>query len=84
MKFIVSTIKEIDGKPLFKGAYKSTVKGENRRGQEFTRDVWCIDINSLEEFYVLVKEYGDLALFREDSFHEEILEINLFDEVCGV
>lgn len=83
MKFIVSTIKEINGKPLFRGAYKSTVKCKNIHGQEFTKEVWCIDINSLEEFYVLVKEYGNLALFCEGFYREEILQINLFDEVCG-
>lgn len=82
MKFVVSTIKEIDGKPLFKGAYKSTIKCKSSRGQEFTEEVWCIDINSLEEFHALVKEYGDLALFHEDFFHEEIIKICLFDEVC--
>ena len=83
MKFIVSTIEEIDGKPLFKEAYRSTVECKNIHGQEFTEEEWCIDINSLEEFYVLVKEYGNLALFCEDFYREEILKINLFDEVCG-
>lgn len=68
MKFIVSTIEEIDGKPLFKEVYRITVKCKNIHGQEFTKEVWCIDINSLEEFYVLVKEYGNLALFCEDFF----------------
>ena len=48
MKFIVSTIEEIDGKPLFKEAYRSTVECKNIHGQEFTEEVWCIDINSLE------------------------------------
>ena len=39
MKFIVSTIEEIDGKPLFKEAYRSTVECKNIHGQEFTEEV---------------------------------------------
>ena len=82
MKFIVLTDKGIKGNIPFEGAYEDTVKYKNPKA-EFTRKEWCIDINSLEEFYVLVKEYGNLALFCEDFYREEILKINLFDEVCG-
>lgn len=64
-----------------KANYNHLSKGTWISRQEEDREVWAIEINSLEELIAFEKKYGDIIIstYQDNEGDEDILVIEIYD-----
>ena len=75
MEFFIDRTSTINKKPI-EGAYIKKLERVDQKGNPFTIERWCVEINSLEELIELSKHEGAVIInTRGDSPFSPYLEI---------
>ena len=75
MEFFIDRTSTINKKPI-EGAYIKELELVDQKGNPFTLERWCVEINSLEELIEISKHEGEVIInTRGDSPFSPYLEI---------
>lgn len=76
MEFFINRTSTINKKPI-EGAYIKELELVNQKGNLFTIERWCVEINSLEELTELSNQEGEVIINTrgDDSPFSPYLEI---------
>lgn len=75
MEFFIDRTSTINKKPI-EGAYIKKLEDVDQKGNPFTLERWCVEINSLEELVELSNQEGEVIInTRGDSPFSPYLEI---------
>ncbi|UQJ95916.1 hypothetical protein KMSP1_87 [Staphylococcus phage KMSP1] len=75
MEFFINRTSTINKKPI-EGAYIKELELVDRKGNPFTLERWCVEINSLEELTEISNQEGEVIInTRGDSPFSPYLEI---------
>lgn len=75
MEFFIDRTSTINKKPI-EGAYIKKLERVDRKGNPFTIERWCVEVNSLEELIEISNQEGEVIInTRGDSPFSPYLEI---------
>ncbi|BDA81627.1 hypothetical protein [Staphylococcus phage vB_SsapH-Golestan-100] len=75
MEFFIDRTSTINKKPI-EGSYIKKLEEVDQKGNPFTIERWCVEINSLEELAELSNQEGEVIInTRGDSPFSPYLEI---------
>ena len=75
MEFFIDRTSTINKKPI-EGSYIKKLEDVDQKGNPFTIERWCVEINSLEELVELSNQEGEVIInTRGDSPFSPYLEI---------